>query len=97
MARKTKPLAQGLALLGWDPNASTYSADFCPGCRKRPDPDCACCGAPTDIILPAGKCALTLCKRCHNAIRAVKIQASAERTPRPRKQRTKRQRMPSVA
>jgi len=47
MARKQKPLAQGLALLGWDPNASTYSADFCPGCRKRPDPDCACCGAPT--------------------------------------------------
>ncbi len=97
MARKQKPPLQGLTLLGWDPNASVYSPDYCPGCRKRPDRQCACCGADTAFVLPAGKCALTLCRRCHTAIKAVRIQAVAERTAKPRKKRTPRQRMASVA
>lgn len=53
-----------------------HGYDGCPGCLARPCLDCAACGAPASVALPAGEHAMTLCERCYSVV--LDIRASAQ-------------------
>ena len=40
----------------------------CGGCAHTPHHLCAACGAPTAVVLPAGRHALTLCAACYAVV-----------------------------
>ena len=48
----------------------------CPGCLAHPLHECAACGAPASIALPAGAHAMSLCGRCYSLV--LDIRASAQ-------------------
>lgn len=67
-----------------DRPASATPGDGCRGCLHAPDRQCAACGAPTAVILPADGHALTLCRACYRVAQACRAQATAEAAQRAR-------------
>ena len=61
------------------PAESGHKRD-CEGCLSSPDPQCACCPAPTAVIVEAGDHAMTFCRYHWSLVLACRAQAAAEAT-----------------